>query len=147
MRNNNWFRPAFVQGTLALGGLFYILAGVALLVAPVWFLETVGPFAPFNRHYMGDAGSFSLALGVGLLLASRDPLRNRVMLIAGLVGTLIHTVNHAYGDLVLAELSPSATIRDLVPLVIFAVLLVVAYLFTITPEQPASRNQKAAGIR
>ncbi len=144
MRADNWFRIAFVQGTLAAGGVFYILAGIALLVAPVWFLETVGPFAPFNRHYMGDAGSFSLAIGIGLLLAAREPLRNRVMLIAGVVGTLIHTANHAYGDLVLAELSPAATMRDLVPLIVFAVLLVIAYAFTLAPAKPTQPAQKVA---
>jgi hypothetical protein len=120
---------------------------VALLVAPVWFLETVGPFVPFNRHYMGDAGSFSLALGVGLLLASRDPLRNRIVLIAGLVGTLIHTANHAYGDLVLAELSPAATIRDLAPLIVFTLLMVLAYVFTITPAEPAQNTRKPVELR
>ena len=140
---NNWFRPALVQATLALGGLFYILAGAALLIAPIWFLESIGPFAPFNRHYMGDAGSFALALGVGLLLASRDPLRNRVMFIAGLVGTLVHTANHAYGDLVLAELSPAATVRDLIPLIIFTALLIIAYIFTLNAPAPIQRAEKA----
>ena len=78
---------------------------------------------------MGDAGSFILALGMGLLLASRNPLRQRLMIFVTLIGTLIHTANHAYGDIVLDELSGMDIARDLIPLVIYAILLIVAYRF------------------
>ena len=70
MNNTGWFRPAFVRATLIGGGILYIFSGITLLFTPTWFLESVGTFPPFNRHYMGDAGSFVLALGLGLLLAA-----------------------------------------------------------------------------
>ena len=147
MNNTGWFRPAFVRATLIGGGILYIFSGVTLLFTPTWFLESVGTFPPFNRHYMGDAGSFVLALGLGLLLAARQPLRQRVMIAVGLTGTLIHTVNHAYGDLVLAELPPADVVRDLLPLVVYAVLLVVAYAMVIAPQPtspPQSRRKATA---
>lgn len=127
MNNSRW-QFTFVQGTLILGGVFYILAGAALLFAPRWFLDNVGTFPPYNRHYMGDAGSFALALGVGLMLAVRDPLRHRLLIAVGLVGTLVHMVNHAYGDLVLEELAVTHVLRDLGSVMIYAVLLVIAYV-------------------
>jgi hypothetical protein len=126
MNNSGWFRPAFVRSTLAAGGILYVLAGAALLLTPDWFLANIGAFPPYNRHYMGDTGSFTLALGVGMLLAARDPLRQRAMLAAALVGTLLHTANHAYGDIVLGELPPEAVLLDVAPLALYAVLLVAA---------------------
>ncbi|RMF77262.1 MAG: hypothetical protein D6737_18270 [Chloroflexi bacterium] len=143
MNEKHWFRAAFVQATLAIGGLFYALTGVALLFAPRWFFENVGTFPPFNRHYLGDTGAFTLALGLGLLLAARDPLRQRVMIVVGLVATLVHTANHAYGDLVLEELTAADVVADLVPLVIYAVLLVVAYLMAFV-EQAAAYSEVTA---
>jgi predicted anti-sigma-YlaC factor YlaD len=137
MGGNGWFRSAFVRATLVTGGIFYVLAGVALLFAPDWFLTSVGPFPPYNRHYMGDTGSFTLALGVGLLLAARDPLRQRLLILVALIGTLLHTGNHAYGDLVLEELTAAETARDLVPLVVYAVLLLVAFALASVPRQGA----------
>lgn len=136
----NWLRPAFARATLAAGGVFYSVAGAALLLDPDWFLGNVGPFPPYNRHYMGDTGSFTLALGVGLLVAARNPLRERAMLLAALVGTLLHTANHAYGDLVLTELPTADVARDLAPLVIYAGLLVVAcwLVFSRPEHSPAA---------
>jgi len=148
MQGNPGFRSAFVRATLIAGGLLYILSGISLLFMPGWFLEQVGTFPPFNRHYMGDAGSFVLALGIGLLLAARDPLRQRLMIAVGLIGTLVHTANHAYGDLVLAELPPGDIARDLLPLVIYAGLLVVAYALVVAPRaksQLRTRREKVPG--
>jgi predicted anti-sigma-YlaC factor YlaD len=150
MNNTGWFRPAYVRATLIGGGILYIFSGVTLLFTPAWFLESVGTFPPFNRHYMGDAGSFVLALGIGLLLAAREPMRQRLMVAVGLIGTLVHTVNHGYGDLALAELPTAEVARDLLPLVVYAVLLVVAYAMVVTPQPtsaPPSQRKATAGSR
>jgi hypothetical protein len=146
MNKGDWFRPAFVRATLIGGGVLYVFSGVTLLFAPVWFLERVGTFPPFNRHYMGDAGSFVLALGIGLLVAARDPIRQRILIAIGLVGTLLHTANHAYGDLVLAELPPAEIARDLLPLAVYAGLLVIAYVMVAEPQaaSQAQTQRKAA---
>lgn len=47
----NW---SILRVLVLVAGLFYTLNGLALLVAPTWFFENVGAFAPFNRHYLGD---------------------------------------------------------------------------------------------
>ena len=84
---------------------------------------------------MGDAGSFVVALGVGLLWAARDPLQHKPMIVVGLLGTLVHTVNHGYGDIMLGELPTSDIVRDLAPLLLFAVLLFMATWFVFRAEQ------------
>jgi hypothetical protein len=88
------------RALIALVGLADTLAGSALLLAPEWFFSTVGHFPPFNRHYMGDTGSFLLPVGVGLLVAARDPIRYRPILLLGLLASWLHTLNHGYDALV-----------------------------------------------
>jgi hypothetical protein len=63
----------FTQMVVGLAGVAYLLTGIALLFAPAWFFLAIGHFLPFNRHYEGDLGSFLLPLGIGLLVAARDP--------------------------------------------------------------------------
>jgi len=65
----------FTQIVVGLAGAAYLLIGIALLFAPGWFFSAIGNFQPFNRHYEGDLGSFLLPLGIGLLVAARDPAR------------------------------------------------------------------------
>ena len=65
-------QKTWVQFALALNGAVNLLAGLALLIAPVWFFNTIGTFAPYNQHYLGDAGAFLLPLGLGLLWSLLD---------------------------------------------------------------------------
>jgi hypothetical protein len=88
------------KALIVLVGLADTLAGSALLLAPEWFFTTFGQFPPFNRHYMGDAGSFLLPIGVGLLVAARDPIPYRPILLLGLLASWLHTINHGYDALV-----------------------------------------------
>jgi hypothetical protein len=87
------------KALIALVGLADTLAGSALLLAPEWFFTTFGHFPPLNRHYMGDTASFLLPIGVGLLIAARDPLRYRPILLLGLLASWLHTLNHGYDAL------------------------------------------------
>ena len=111
---------------VAIGGLFYALTGLALLLAPEWFFQNVGNFPPFNRHYAGDLGTFTLALGAGLLLASRDPARHRLLIGVAAAASVLHSLNHAYDD---ARSDSPATrlLVDTLPLFIFGLLLALAY--------------------
>lgn len=106
---------------VAAGGAVYAVTGAALLFAPRWFFENVGDFPPFNRHYAGDAGAFSLAIGLALLVAARRPATHAPVVALGALAALIHTANHAYdaarGD---------ESLSDLLALVAFTALLVVA---------------------
>jgi hypothetical protein len=88
------------KALIAVVGLADTLAGSALLLAPEWFFTTFGEFPPLNRHYMGDAGSFLLPIGVALLVAARDPVRYRPILLLGLLASWLHTLNHGYDALV-----------------------------------------------
>lgn len=87
------------QALVGLVGLLDASSGAALLVAPAWFYETLGTFPPFNRHYAGDVGAFLLPIGIGLLVAARDPARYRALLAVALGASWLHGLNHAYDAL------------------------------------------------
>ena len=87
-------RVRFVQAVLLLNGIVFLATGLALLLAPEWFFANVGTFAPYNRHYEGDVGSFLLPLGVVLLVAARQPAANLGLLALAAAGGTIHALNH-----------------------------------------------------
>jgi hypothetical protein len=110
------------QIVVAVAGVLYMLTGVALLVAPVWFFQHIGTFGPFNRHYEGDLGAFLLALGIGLLFAARSPSRYGLVIWVAAMGSLFHACNHIY-DALIQGVSLAVWLAQPVPLVALALLL------------------------
>jgi hypothetical protein len=119
-------QAGWLQIVLFVGGLFNLLIGLALLFAPVWFYENIGNFPPYNRHFLGDAGAFLLPWGIGLLLAARQPAAHRSLIGLAAIAALIHALNHAYDDWLVA--SPlSHWLAETLPLLLFAGLLLFVY--------------------
>src|SRR4051812_33280302 len=96
-------KQTWIQIALVVNGVANLFAGAALLVAPVWFFQTIGSFPPFNQHYLGDAGAFLLPLGLGLLLALRDPRQHRLLIGMAALAGVLHTGNHLFDDFVLGN--------------------------------------------
>jgi hypothetical protein len=115
-------RLSVAQIAVGIMGVIYVLTGLALLFLPQWFFQNIGPFPPYNRHYESDAGSFILALGIGLVIAARDPARYRLLIAVVALGSLIHVFNHLYDDVQSGE-TLLHQITDLAPLVLFVLLL------------------------
>lgn len=102
-----------------LTGLYYTFIGLALLFAPAWFFGHIGPFPPFNRHYMGDLGTFILPIGIGLLLAAKNPAGHPLFLGMVAAANLGHALNHLYDD----RAEPlSHWLSDTLPLLLFSLL-------------------------
>ena len=114
----------WVQWVVGLGGLFYTFVGVTQLLTPEWFFMTIGTYPPFNRHYLGDLGSFTLPMGIALLLAARAPSQQRLLIGFVAAGSLIHSLNHLYDDLVGSTPDPIGTAT----LILFALVLIWALL-------------------
>jgi peptidoglycan/LPS O-acetylase OafA/YrhL len=132
-------RARLAQVVVAVAGVGYVLAGVALLFAPVWFFQHIGTFGPFNRHYEGDLGAFLLALGIGLLFAARSPSRCGLVVWVGAVGSLLHACNHIY-DALMQGATPGQWLAQPVPLVALALLLIWAASQDVpAPKRAASR--------
>jgi hypothetical protein len=105
---------------------------VLLLFGPVWFFDNIGPYPPFNRHYEGDTGSFTLVLGLVLLWAVREPARYRAMIAAVGIGSLVHAINHVVDDFVLSP-SPRSMMNNLFLFLFAGALLLAAWWAT--PQQ------------
>lgn len=86
----------FLSAVVGLNGGLMLLSGLTLAVVPDWFYTHVAPFAPFNRHFAGDAGIFSAALGAVLLVSARSVQMPGPVVVIGAVASMWHALNHMY---------------------------------------------------
>src|SRR3989442_15914581 len=93
------------------------------------FRSNAAPSPPSNRHYLGDLGALVLPLGIGLLIAARDPIRHVALIALAAIGNLVHAANHAFDALVQSAQLPraagDAASLALVGLILAGVALVV----------------------
>jgi predicted anti-sigma-YlaC factor YlaD len=123
------YKLAFAKWVVLFSGAINLLTGAALLFAPAWFYNVVADFPPFNRHFLGDAGAFIFALGLGLLFAAREPKKHRGLIGVAALGTLLHVGNHLYDDLIVEHAATAHWLTNTLPLAAMAVLLIAAYIF------------------
>jgi hypothetical protein len=97
-----WTRLA--QLILAVNVLFFLGTSTIILFEPHLFQSLV-QFMPFNRHYLGDAGIFQMAVSLGLLWALPAPTKRVAHIWIGTLASLLHTANHFY-DLLFVSMSP-----------------------------------------
>ncbi|MEM7113287.1 MAG: hypothetical protein AAF614_12705 [Chloroflexota bacterium] len=126
-----------IKTILILAGVFYTLTGFALFFAPAWFLENIGPYYPFNRHYMGDLAAFLLPMGVGLLLAAPAPQQHRLLIGVVAAGNVLHGLNHLY-DAIQGRETLAHWLTDTLPLILFAILYLWAINDVIRERQVTS---------
>ena len=78
---------------LIVGGV-QLATGLLMAIDPGTFFEEIGPYGVQNDHYIRDAATFTLALGMVLTVAAFRP-RWRVAAIAGaLFQYVLHSINH-----------------------------------------------------
>ena len=118
-------RLTLAQAFIVLTGLYYAFVGLSMLFTPVWFYENIGTFPPFNRHFIGDLGTFILPLGAGLLLAAQNPGQHRLLLWVVAGANLFHGLNHLY-DSITGRVPLALWWNDTFPLIIGAVLFLLA---------------------
>jgi hypothetical protein len=114
--------PLVKQIALFFCALMHLLPGLGLLLLPAQFY-TIADFPPFNRHYMGDAGVFSFAIGLGLLMAVRRPSQHGLMIGAAAVGNALHVLNHLYDDLIVDGGNLDHLATNTLPLLVVTLLL------------------------
>jgi hypothetical protein len=114
-------------------GLFWFGPALWIAVAPHSFFDHVGPFGPYNSHFLGDAAAFQGGIGIALLAAAwLDQLRAGALTVAlGAAG--LHTINH-WIDVNNANGGSSAGPAD-------AILLTLLTLITIAPLRAALRKE------
>jgi predicted anti-sigma-YlaC factor YlaD len=66
-------RARYVEVALIVFGVYSVLIGLFMIVAPGTFYDTLGNFGVRNDHYIFDVAAFELPLGLMLLAAARWP--------------------------------------------------------------------------
>lgn len=77
-------------------GVFHVLLGGWQFFFNASFFEHVGRYGVENTHYVGDAGSFTLAFGIALLLAVGRPTWRTPILYLGAIWYGLHAINHLF---------------------------------------------------
>ncbi len=118
-------RPPVVRilgpGT-AIVALAYLIPALWIVVAPHGFFDSIGPFGPYNAHYLGDAAALQGGIGLALAAAVAWPSLRIGTLLAALLATTLHAINH-WIDIDHAHAGSSAGTSDAIQLTIGAVLI------------------------
>jgi hypothetical protein len=83
-----------MKALLAVFGASQLVLGLLLWLTPGFFHDEIGPYGPRNDHYMGDLGTWYLALGAVALAAIGRPSWRLPVLVFALVQNTLHGVNH-----------------------------------------------------
>jgi hypothetical protein len=87
-------RSRFVDVVLIAFGVYSVLLGLFMMLAPRAFFDTLGAFGPRNDHYIFDSASFELLLGLLLLAAVRWPTWRVPALSFAVVHWALHALSH-----------------------------------------------------
>src|ERR671911_1545881 len=82
------------RAILILFGIYQIAQALWMMVSPGSFFDAIAGFGVQNDHYIRDNATFSLAMGVGLLLAVGRPSWRFPVLLVTTVWFAAHAVNH-----------------------------------------------------
>jgi hypothetical protein len=89
-----------VRTLLVLLGIFHIVNGLFMLIAPAaWYASVPGVTAtgPFNPHFILDIGMAFVASGAGLILGARRNANAAIFACAGATWPTLHALIHIDG--------------------------------------------------
>ena len=81
---------------LALLGVYHLLLGLVMVVAPRTFFDDFAAYGVFNDHYIRDVATFYLALGAVLLVAVARTSWQVPLLTFALLQYGLHVLNHLW---------------------------------------------------
>src|SRR5689334_8800867 len=87
-------RTRYVDVVLVVFGLYSVVLGVFMLVAPGAFFDTLGNFCARNDHYIFGSASFELPLGLMMLAALRWASWRVPALAFATVHWALHALSH-----------------------------------------------------
>ena len=110
-----------LRPVLALLGVYHLLLGTLMVIAPHTFFEEIAAYGIYNDHYIRDVATFYLALGGCMLVAIGRPTWQVPLLTFALVQYALHILNHLWdiGDGEPAWIGPA----NVAALVLIALLI------------------------
>jgi hypothetical protein len=87
--------PALVV-EVAIGwfAVYHLVLAVFMAAAPHTFYTAIGPFGPFNGHYVRDLATYNAAIAVALVVSLARPSWRVPLLALVTVQFALHSVNH-----------------------------------------------------
>jgi len=85
---------AALEAGVAAFGVIQLALAVMMALAPHTFYRAIGPFPPYNAHYIRDVASFEAALGIALLMSLRRVSWRAPVLAVTALQYGLHSVNH-----------------------------------------------------
>jgi hypothetical protein len=85
---------ARLRTILLVAAVYHLVLGAFMFFAPHAFYDTLGKFPPENHHYIKDASTFYIAMGVVLFIAVRRRSWRVPVLVFTTLEYAIHSVNH-----------------------------------------------------
>ena len=87
-------RSRYAEVVLIVFGIYSVLIGLFMMLAPGVFFDTLGNFGPRNDHYIFDNATFELPLGLLLLAAVRWPTWRVPALAFATLHWALHALSH-----------------------------------------------------
>jgi hypothetical protein len=87
-------RSRYVEATLIVFGVYSVLVGLFMFVAPGMFFDTLGEFGARNDHYIFDNATFEFPLGLMMLAAVRWTSWRVPALAFGTLHWGLHALSH-----------------------------------------------------
>jgi hypothetical protein len=81
---------------ILVAGVYHLALGAFMVAAPKTFYEEIGPFGPYNDHYVRDNATIYLALGIVLLVAVARERWQVPVLAFGALQYGLHVLNHLW---------------------------------------------------
>jgi uncharacterized membrane protein len=77
-------------------GVYHLALGAFMVAAPKTFYDKIGPFGPYNDHYVRDNATFYIALGIALLVAVARVRWQVPLLALAALQYAVHVLNHIW---------------------------------------------------
>lgn len=91
--------PAWMRRWLAAAGVYNVVWGAAMAIAPVWTLKMLGVSPPDTQLWpqlWACIGMIVGMYGLGYLIASRDPARHWPIVLVGLLGKVLGPIGFVH---------------------------------------------------
>ncbi len=89
--------PQWLRQSLVFAGAWHLLLGASIILAPTAFFSLTGLPLPNYLQMWQGAGIMTAVMGVGFVIASRDPMRHWPVILIGLIPKVIAPVGVVWG--------------------------------------------------
>lgn len=118
-----------VTSLIAFFAVVELATSLWMLAAPHSFFEQIGPFGPYNGHYLRDVAAFQAGIGIALLTSIWVRALRPGAVFALLAASALHAINH-FADIDAANGNSNADIIDAIS--ISLTVIVIAWLLAAT---------------